>query len=203
MNIFILDQDITLNAQYHNDTHLNKMLLEMTQMLCTVHYKLGAAGAPYRKTHANHPCTQWLAESYYNYIYGIELAYELEEERIYRGFKPSKCMQVIGWCNQHIPVNIPMIDKTDFRLAISNTKYHLADPVDAYRAYHIGEKQGMWVKQRQQYQNVKSVKKWYPYRWTKRGKPDWFTIENKPKYRVQHADNTVSYVNDLTNLIKA
>lgn len=39
MNIFWLDEDLTLCAQYHCDRHLGKMLLESVQVLCTVLYK--------------------------------------------------------------------------------------------------------------------------------------------------------------------
>lgn len=41
MNIFVLDQDPVKAAEYLCDRHIIKMLLESTQLLCTVH-RLGS-----------------------------------------------------------------------------------------------------------------------------------------------------------------
>lgn len=39
MNIFMLDSNPELAAQYHYDTHIVKMILESAQILCTVNHK--------------------------------------------------------------------------------------------------------------------------------------------------------------------
>lgn len=47
MNIFYLDEDVTLCAQYHCDKHVIKMILESAQILCTVLHQNNLS-APYR-----------------------------------------------------------------------------------------------------------------------------------------------------------
>ena len=56
MNIFVLDTDISKCARYHADKHVVKMLLEGTQMLCTV-LNCNGVTTPYKATHVSHPCT--------------------------------------------------------------------------------------------------------------------------------------------------
>ena len=73
MNIFILDRDPLKSAQYHCDKHM-KMILESAQMLSTV------LGGPYKPTHANHPCTLWVAKSRQNAMYLWTLAMGLNYE---------------------------------------------------------------------------------------------------------------------------
>ena len=41
MNIFILDRDPKVCAQYHCDKHVVKMILETAQMICTVLNEVG------------------------------------------------------------------------------------------------------------------------------------------------------------------
>ena len=36
MNLFYLDEDLDKCAEYHVDKHVNKMILEAAQILCTV-----------------------------------------------------------------------------------------------------------------------------------------------------------------------
>jgi len=38
MNIFVLDRDVRKCAEYHNDKHVVKMILESAQLLCGVHH---------------------------------------------------------------------------------------------------------------------------------------------------------------------
>lgn len=60
MNIFYLDKDPKLCAQYHCDKHVVKMILESAQLLCTaVNEAAGKEVAPYKSTHVNHPCSIW------------------------------------------------------------------------------------------------------------------------------------------------
>lgn len=79
MNIFILDTDLKKNAQYYCDKHISKMILESAQLLCTVVLLKGGT-APYKITHKNHPCTNWLMESGANWDLLIELVTELNSE---------------------------------------------------------------------------------------------------------------------------
>ena len=83
MNIFILDHDIELSAQYHNDSHVIKMILESVQMLSTANH-LHNLEYGYKPTHVNHPCTKWVCESYSNWDYLYSLAFHLNQEYRYR-----------------------------------------------------------------------------------------------------------------------
>jgi hypothetical protein len=38
MNVFFLDENPKLSAQYHVDKHVVKMILETAQLLCGVHH---------------------------------------------------------------------------------------------------------------------------------------------------------------------
>ncbi|MFM2011173.1 MAG: hypothetical protein RLZZ479_1564, partial [Bacteroidota bacterium] len=92
MNIFILDTDPALCAQYHCNKHLVKMLVEHCQILGSIAYTarginrksditanfvnktfqgfprtLEGNPHPYGIGYRNHPCTQWAARSLDNY----------------------------------------------------------------------------------------------------------------------------------------
>ena len=81
MNIFYLDEDPRLCAQYHCDRHVIKMILESAQLLCTaVNILAGEQVTPYKSTHVNHPCSIWVRESFDNWNYVWNLAKHLEVE---------------------------------------------------------------------------------------------------------------------------
>ena len=44
MNIFVLDENPYLAAQYHNNKHVVKMILETAQLLSTAHHVLDGEG---------------------------------------------------------------------------------------------------------------------------------------------------------------
>ena len=69
MNIFALDNDVKVAAQWHVDKHVVKMPLETAQMLCTARHELGEKpeSIPYKVAHKNHPCTIWCRNSSENY----------------------------------------------------------------------------------------------------------------------------------------
>ena len=60
MNIFFLDKDPIIAAQYHCDKHCVKMILESAQLLSTAHRVLDEDDAHpdlYKVAHKNHPST--------------------------------------------------------------------------------------------------------------------------------------------------
>jgi hypothetical protein len=83
MNIFVLDLNPTKCAEYHVNTHVSKMCVEYSQLLCGVHWILGGE-APYKLTHRNHPSAIWVRECEENYIWLCELGSELCEEFTHR-----------------------------------------------------------------------------------------------------------------------
>ena len=176
MNIFILDTDPVKCAKYHNDVHLNKMLLEATQLLCNVHHHCGTHVIPYKKTHVNHPCSVWTRTSISNYNWLLRLAFELENERIFRGFKRSKCLKTLMWLRLNTP-SIPEIGLTPFAIATYKGQ-NVEDPVQAYREYYISHKQGMYVKQRKLSTETEKVSKFRRYKWTRTGIPEWYVTNH-------------------------
>ncbi len=93
MNIFVLDMDQELCAQYHCDKHVVKMIVEYAQLLSTAHRMLDGEmkvveyvakngktrkkkvwvlpdlreGILYKATHANHPSAVWARANLRNY----------------------------------------------------------------------------------------------------------------------------------------
>jgi hypothetical protein len=133
MNIFVLDHNPMIAAQYHCDKHVVKMVLETAQMLSTV------AGGPYKPAFHNHPCTRWARESTGNFMWLWSLGMWLGEEYWWRYNKHHKSAAVIadirlrpGVCEKDGPL-------TPFALAMPE-HYKGSCPVRSYRDYYRGEK---------------------------------------------------------------
>ena len=109
MNIFYLDEDPKLCAQYHCDRHCVKMILESCQLLCTAHWMTDGE-APYKKTHINHPSNKWARESLSNYVWLCDMTMELCKEYTHRYGKRHKTQQHLEWCM----VNLPNIEDKGF-----------------------------------------------------------------------------------------
>jgi len=152
MNIFVLDDNAIKCAEYHNDKHCVKMILESTQILCGVHWTCGSE-APYKLTHKNHPCSIWARESLSNYVWLLELAHSLCTEYEYRYGKQHKCMTILNWCTENMPT-IPEKGLTNFALAMPD--YYKKDTaIESYRAYYMGDKRHI-------------------AKWSKRNTPFWY-----------------------------
>lgn len=137
MNIFYLDPDPDICAQYHNDKHVVKMILETAQMLCTAHHR-SFQQAPYRPVHKNHPCVLWACRSKENYNWLRELGLSLSREYTFRYGKSHKSEDVILKMDK-APDIIPSIGFTTPYLAMPD-KYKTDDPVESYRNYYIEDK---------------------------------------------------------------
>jgi hypothetical protein len=154
MNLFILDTDLDLNAQYHVDRHVVKMILEASQLLCSAYWITRAIGHTPRKltplelaeckrivtpefyglTHYNHPCAVWARTSQDNFDYTFCYAQALNDEYGYRYGKSHKSIQVIN----NLDVDLPR-GPTPFAQAMPD-QYKHEDAVVAYRAYYAAEK---------------------------------------------------------------
>jgi len=137
MNIFYLDSDPKKCAEYHNDKHVVKMILETAQLLCGVHWVNGG-DAPYKLSHKNHPCSIWVRSSLENYLWLCELGLELCEEYSYRYGKKHKSQQIIEWCVVNKP-KIPDVPFQDPPRAMPDT-FKVDDVTQSYRNYYIGAK---------------------------------------------------------------
>jgi hypothetical protein len=138
MNIFFLDYDPKKCAQYHNDKHVVKMILETAQLLCGVHWVTGNE-APYKLSHKNHPCSIWVRSSLENYLWLCELGLELCIEYEYRYGKKHKTYDVIMWCILNKP-NISDVEFTSPPLAMPDHCKVDNNPIKSYRNYYMIEK---------------------------------------------------------------
>lgn len=137
VNIFVLSEDPEEAAQMQCDKHVVKMILESGQMLCAAHPE---GSAPWKRSHYNHPCTVWTRETTANYewlaVHGLALCAEYTR----RYNRRHAAEDVILWCAQNIPENVPKGCLTPFVLAIKNKDYHKEDAVSSYREYYIRDK---------------------------------------------------------------
>ncbi len=139
MNIFVLHREPEIAASMACDRHVVKMILETAQMMCTVVVAHGH-DAPYRATHAKHPCTIWAGESMANWNWLIDYGMALCEEYTKRYGKTHKSQAVIEYCaKRHI--ELPKIPQTPFAQAMP-PQYRNECVVTAYRDYYHGEKAG-------------------------------------------------------------
>jgi len=141
MNIFILDRDPVLAAQYQCDKHVVKMVLETAQIMSTL------TGGPYKPTHSNHPCVLWAKENLANYMWLSLHGEALCAEYTRRYGKQHKCQDVIarlGWHIAEYPRSIVFVQ-------CMPEQYRQEDSVEAYRAYYRGEKArfATWTKREQ------------------------------------------------------
>lgn len=156
MNIFVLDLDVKKCAEYHNNKHLIKMIIEYNQLLCSAHWLTGGE-APYKLTHKNHPCAIWTRECLENYIWLADLCLELCKEYTYRYEKRHKSQDVVEWCIINKPNLIENGDITEFALAMPD-ECKIGNSVESYREYYIKHKQ-----------SISS--------WKHRETPYWFELE--------------------------
>lgn len=156
MNIFLLDQNHLLNAEYHVDKHVVKMILESAQLLSTA-VRLSGIDAGYKASYVNHPCAIWTRKSLANWNWLKELTSALNEEYRYRYSKKvnHKSFDVVKSLPQP---NLENVGLTEFALAMPN-HYKSKDPIQAYRNYYLGEKDHL-------------------FSWTKREIPEWIHENN-------------------------
>lgn len=182
MNIFYLDSDSKVAAQYHVDSHAIKMILESAQLLCTAHRLLDGIQTKvdktaksgkvksvtayqlqdshkdnllYSVTHINHPSAIWCRDNINNYNWLYELFVYLCEEYTYRYGKQHKTELVLRDLLANAPTNISTSSFTQPTQAMPD-EYKHEDSVLAYRQYYIGAKRHL-------------------AKWTKREVPYWWT----------------------------
>ena len=155
MNIFILDWDVKKCAQYHNDKHVVKMILETAQLLCGVHHMTDQhiGEVPYKLSHKNHPCSIWSRNSLSNYLWLCELGMELCYEYTYRYGRRHKSQDVIEWCIENKPI-IKDIGFTEPPKAMPD-ECKVESVVESYRNYYREFKKGFstW--------KTREVPKWF------------------------------------------
>jgi len=138
MNIFVLDEDPVVAAQYHCDKHVVKMILESAQIACSALHLHGIA-TTYKPTHLKHPCVLWASAGRINMEWLLMLGFELgvEHSNRYPRSKPHKSLNVILECASHLSTIPP--GSTPFVQAMPE-QYQQADAVQAYREYYRKDK---------------------------------------------------------------
>lgn len=138
MNIFVLDYDPNIAAQMVCNAHF-KMILESAQLLCSP-YSV-AQGAPYKRTHYNHPSAIWTRTSKQNYEWLINHAYALADEHTRAYKKVHKSVLVVDWCvENYSKLNLPDIGQTPFPLCMPEQYKVKGDPVQSYRNFYKYDK---------------------------------------------------------------
>lgn len=101
MNIFLISDDPKQCAEALCDLRLNKMILETTQLACTVYPSYWPALAKqyedtlYKPTHPGHPCTTWLRRHKNNYAWLILYLHALHAEYTYRRNRVHKSRELL------------------------------------------------------------------------------------------------------------
>ena len=164
MNIFYFDRDVTKCAEYHNDKHVVKMILEYAQLLSTAHRVLDGKeyidassgrkikrwrledtsleGCLYKATHVNHPSAVWVRQSNNNYNWLVCLFQSLLSEYTHRYGKIHSCDRLVYWLRKP-PINIPTGYKTQPTPAMPDEYKVQGDSLQSYRNYYIGAKKTM------------------------------------------------------------
>lgn len=155
MNIFILDSNPVIAAQYHADIHLNKMILESAQMLSTTAATLLNNGNQieglYKPTHVNHPCNVWLRDSWRNcvWLYGLVTYLEIERKNRFNS-KTHKSIQVIDNAMEQLNTCFEFItiEQTPFATAVPDWIKKLPlSPIEKYHhAYRFKRDLGLQMK---------------------------------------------------------
>lgn len=134
MNIFAVHKNPTTAAQSLHDRHVVKMVLESAQMLCTVAVQLGLQ-APYKATHAKHPCVIWASQTDSNaewlYIHAMALCHEYT----HRFGRRHKSQDVIEAISPRLIAALPEGPLMPFAQAMPDPCKR-PDPVDGYREYY-------------------------------------------------------------------
>jgi hypothetical protein len=180
MNIFYLHNLTPICAQYHNDRHCVKMILEYAQLLSTAHRILdgvqfidASSGRKikrwyltdptaeyllYKATHINHPSAVWAREREGNYVWLSQLLLDLCKEYTHRYGKIHKCESdgLVAWLVTYVPENITLKSFTEPTPAMPDDCKVAGDSLASYRKYYIQNKHHL-------------------AKWKNRDIPDWYT----------------------------
>lgn len=176
MNIFYIDKDPVIAAQWMVDKHVVKMILESAQLLSTAHriidgvetqgksatgrnvkrWLLSDAREPvlYSATHINHPSAVWCRKSVENYNWLADHMFALLNEYTHRYNKHHKVEGDLSYMLQSPPHNLKEYDMTVMPSAMADEYKVSDDPLVNYRNYYKVGKARM-------------------HKWTNRQPPEW------------------------------
>lgn len=165
MNVFFLDEDPTICAEYHNDSHSSKMNIEYAQLMSTAHRYLDghmwvgktANGRSikryfmedtylndnlYLACHINHPSAIWARHSRANYEWLYAMWQALGREYTHRYGRVHESQRKLTDILLLPPKNIDNRRFTQPPPAMSNFPECIVegDAVQSYRNYYIKAK---------------------------------------------------------------
>lgn len=170
MNIFLLDKNPRLAAQYHCDKHVVKMITETAQIISTVLRSTGKYKNSflYKPTHQHHPCVKFITPGLHP-LANLHLSWlnrlldNLLDEYDYRfekheNFITARNIHILT--AKHLALYCPEVlafptepDWANWPLAMPD-EFKTSDPVLSYQLYYIYDKKHL-------------------HKWTKRGIPRW------------------------------
>ena len=149
MNIFYLDKEPFVCAEYHYDSHINKMILESAQMMSTAIWELSPVlakslydnGKCYKPTHKNHPCSIWVRSSEKHWVWLKMLVYYLNAEKKRRFHTGDHKSYNLVW---QLPYFDELPNNGFVEPPMAMPKHlHTDDVVLSYRNYYMTEKRNM------------------------------------------------------------
>lgn len=171
MNLFRLSDDPKETAQFYQDIHVRKIIVESAQILANCYTLKELENAPKTQlgntrkySYYNHPICKWVREDLNNYNWVLCHAVALVTEYTYRFDKKHFCADFILWCAINFP-NLKNIAPTEHpqcflkypELMVKN------NPVEGYRNYYKTHKM-FFVNKKGKVTNAT---------WTRRDKPIW------------------------------
>lgn len=174
MNIFATNENPVIAAQELCDQHTrSKMQIESAIMLQHCFDNRVLEEAPRTKAgkvrrsgkgYYNHPCSVWVRETTENYMWLVEHALEMFNERNYRwpGSAPHFTLEFIQWCKQNVNKTSNKKGKlTPFAVAInSESKCRL---IKGFGKMPVLEQYRHYIKEDKPFAS-----------WTRRSKPSWY-----------------------------
>jgi len=141
MNIFHLDKNPKICAEYHCDKHVVKMILETGQMLSTAYQRhCGIDEQLYKPAYPKHPMTIWVGNSGGNFSWTMKLFEQLLNQYTTRYKKVHKTTRIFDLLhNKHKLWHTWKTEFTPPPLCMPD-EYKCDDYVQAYRNYYIGDK---------------------------------------------------------------
>lgn len=149
MNIFFLHHNHAKSTDLYYDVHVNKITVELMQMLanCYTPEQLKLApltlmGKVRSHSYLHHPMTKWVMDNPANHKVALNYLKDLIIERVYRW--PEKkpifaSVEFRNFCESFNPLNLINPDnlrETPFPLCMPN-KYKTDDPYESYQQYYL------------------------------------------------------------------
>lgn len=139
MNVFAVHRDPERAARALCDRHVVKMTLETAQILCSAARTHLGQRAPYRATHAHHPCVAWAAARRANWEWLVRHGLALADEYARRFGRVHRSRAVIARMARLGPPPKQAGRRQAFAQVMPE-RYRGPDAVAAYRRYYAGEK---------------------------------------------------------------